>query len=218
MSAQHTRRGRLLPGLGMVVALLAVLAITGCGNPQLPNARESVTTVATGPQTTLSGSTTTASSATTTTLPVETTSAPASTSTSLTTTTTSEATTTGAPKPSGPSAKSIAYAKSLGGKSHLGETLYFVVGASTKTEKEAQAALDNEVLTDVQTYFIVQKSDNFEGMKPGWWVVFEARRTKPLAYDWDLYRTSFPDAYVRQATVRTSDPIPVYEDLLPGAG
>jgi hypothetical protein len=113
-----------------------------------------------------------------------------------------------------PSAKAIAYAKSLGGKSHLGETLYFVMCASCKTEKEAQAALNTEVQTDVAMYYIVQKSDNFEGMKPGWWVVFEARRSTPLAWDWDTYRMSYPDAYLKQATVRTSDPIPVYDDLV----
>jgi hypothetical protein len=220
MRSSQIRRSPLFITIGLVVTVSAAFAIVGCGNPQPPNAQPSVTTAASVPETTPVAPTTTGSSPTTTVRSVETTTAPVSTSTStsLPPTTASQATTTSVLPPSaGLSAKSIAYARRLGGKSHLGETLYFVVGASEKTEKKAQAALDNEVLTDMQTYFIVQKSDNFEGMKPGWWVVFEARRTKPATYDWDLYRTSFPGAYLKQATVRTSDPIPVYEDLLPGA-
>ncbi|NLO26864.1 MAG: hypothetical protein GX113_01590 [Actinobacteria bacterium] len=116
------------------------------------------------------------------------------------------------------SPESIANARRLGGTSHIGETLYFVIGAKLTTELEAQHVLErmgNEI-HGLQFYFTVQKSDNFEGMEPGWWVVFEARRTSATGYDMDWYQRGFPDAIVVQATVRTSDPIPVYEDIVGG--
>ena len=66
------------------------------------------------------------------------------------------------------SAESIAYAQSIGGRSHLDEKLYFVIGASVKTETQAKALLEGaKAVGDMQSYFIVQLSDNFEGMRPG---------------------------------------------------
>ena len=111
------------------------------------------------------------------------------------------------------SSDSIAYAKSLGGTSHEGETLYFVIGASVESEPEAQAMLEDAIplFGDMQSYFIVQRSDNFQGMEPGWWVIIEAYRSEPSPENLDFDRRGFPDAYVESATVRTSDPIPVYE-------
>jgi len=116
------------------------------------------------------------------------------------------------------SAQSLAYAKKLGGTSHEGETLYFVIGDSVSTEAEARAKLQKALPRfDTALYMIVQRSDNFEGMRTGWWVVVEAYRKASNARDgaaWD--KRGFADCYVEKATVRTSDPIPVVEDLTPG--
>jgi hypothetical protein len=113
-------------------------------------------------------------------------------------------------------ADSIEYARSLGGVSHEGEMLFFVVGAEASTEAEAQKLLQDGLPSfgDMVSYFIVQKSDNFKGMAPGKWVVIEAYNENPSAENRDFGRRAFPNAYVVQATVLTSDPIPVYEDRL----
>ena len=115
------------------------------------------------------------------------------------------------------SADAKRYAKSIGGVSHKGETLYFIVGMSARSEAEAQAALDAATPTfgDMQSYFIVQKSDNFKGMRPGWWIVVEPyRERKHVAEQMVFAQRGFPDAYATRATVMTSDPIPVYEDAV----
>ena len=113
---------------------------------------------------------------------------------------------------------SIEYARSLGGTSHLGETLYFVVGVSVDTEELASSALEAATprFGDMQDYFIVQRSDNFDGLQPGSWVVIEAYRDKPSADDLAFGRRGFPAASVQKATVSTEDPIPVVEDMLAG--
>lgn len=109
------------------------------------------------------------------------------------------------------------YALSLGGTSHKGEKLYFVIGASVKSEKQAQALLEPaKAVGDMQSYFVVQLSDNFDGMTPGYWVVFEAYREYPSQENIDFGRRPFPDAYVKSAVVLTDDPLPVYEDMLIG--
>lgn len=124
------------------------------------------------------------------------------------------------PRPKAPQvgAQSLAYAKKLGGKSHKGESLYFVVGDSVSTEAEARALLQKALPKfDTALYMIVQHSDNFAGMRPGWWVVIEAYRDASHARDgatWD--KRGFAGCYVRKATVLTSDPIPVVEDLTTG--
>lgn len=111
------------------------------------------------------------------------------------------------------------YASQLGGTPHKGKQLYFIIGESVDSEAAAQKKLDaaTPLFGDMQTYFIVQKSDNFEGMRPGWWVVIEAYTKKPEDNDLQLAKRAFPDAYVKPATVKTDDPIPVYEELVPGA-
>ncbi len=114
------------------------------------------------------------------------------------------------------SQNSIAYARSIGGTSHKGNTLYFIIGASVESEEEAQSKLDKAIpiFGDMQSYFIVQKSDNLEGMRPGWWVIVEAYKAKPSQENLDLAKRAFPDASIRKAIVRTSDPIPIYEELI----
>lgn len=110
----------------------------------------------------------------------------------------------------------LAYAEKLGGTSHKGQKLYFVIGASVKTEAEAQALLGPaEAVGDMQSYFIVQLSDNFQGMTPGYYVVVEAYHSYPSDDNLQFDRRPFPDAYVKQATVLTDDPIPVYEEEVP---
>ncbi len=111
---------------------------------------------------------------------------------------------------------SIAYAQSLGGVSRQGDTLFFVVGAETDTEAEAVALLQEGTpfFGDMVAYFIVQKSDNFDGMAPGKYVIIEAYDSNPSAENVEFGRRAFPTAYVVRATVLTSDPIPVYEDRL----
>lgn len=127
-----------------------------------------------------------------------------------------EAATVTPPQATGVSSKSVAYARSIGGTPHQGKTLYFIIGASTKSEDEAQSKLVNAIpiFGDMQSYFIVQKSDNFEGMQPGWWVIVEAYKRKPSQENLDFAKRVFPDASVRKAVVRTSDPIPVYNELI----
>lgn len=144
-----------------------------------------------------------------------TTEAPATTTLAATTTTVAPTTTT--KKKVTLSAEALDYAASLLGSSHLGEKLYFVIGISVATEAEALDQLEGaKGVGDMQSYFIVQRSDNFEGMTPGWYVVFEAYRDYPSQDNIDFGRRPFPDAYVKSAIVRTSDPIPVYEDMMMG--
>lgn len=108
------------------------------------------------------------------------------------------------------SQESLDYALWLGGASHKGETLCFVIGASVGSEAQAQALLEPaKAVGDMQSNFIVQLSDNFEGMNPGYWVVFEAYDGYPSVEDLEFCRRPFPDAYVKQAKVLTDDPIPV---------
>ena len=135
------------------------------------------------------------------------------------------------PQPTAPSApvatpqalavsqESLYYARSIGGVSQQGRTLYFIVGTSVATEAEARAGLNRAIplFGDMQSYFIVQRSDNFDGMKPGWWIVAEAYAKPPSADNLAFGKRAFKQAYVRRAVVHTTDPIPVYEDLVPGS-
>ena len=176
-----------------IVVIMFGVSVVGCGSSQAGSTTNSTSGAA-------SVTTTVEASNVTTTTDTATTSSPATT----------EATTT--PQPS---AKSLQYAKQLGGTSHKGQTLYFVIGVSKKTEAEAQAALNKATPSfgDMQAYFIVQRSDNFEGMTPGWWIVIESYRNRPSDENLQFDKRGFSGAYVKQATVRTSGPIPVYEDL-----
>ena len=122
-----------------------------------------------------------------------------------------------ASSPSGDiSNESLAHARGLGGISREGETLFLVVGAEVTTEDEAVALLQQATpfFGDMVSYFIVQKSDNFEGLSPGNWVVFEAYDANPSAENLEFGRRGFPNAFVARVTVLTTDPVPVYEDRL----
>lgn len=117
------------------------------------------------------------------------------------------------------SESAIDYAKQLGGTSQEGQTLYVIVGASMNFEDLVQQRIDDATpaFGDMQSYFIVQKSDNFEGMDPGWFVAIEAYRDETHAKDsLDFARRGFEEPYIKRVVVRTSDPIPVYEDMVGG--
>ncbi len=125
------------------------------------------------------------------------------------------------PVPQGDSARalsraSIDYAKQLGGSSHEGEGLYLLVGARAASEREAQSLLDAAIplFGDMQSYFIVQRSDAFEGLGSEDWVVVEAYRDEPSDKNVGFAQRAFPDATVVRVTVRTADPMPVYEDMV----
>lgn len=134
----------------------------------------------------------------------------------------SEATVVVKPKPVAGkpiSAASRRYAKELGGVSHKGDTLYFIVGRNYKSEAAATKALKaaRPYFGDMQDYFIVQRSDNFSGMRPGWWILVEGyRKASNAKSQREFAQRAFPSAYVKKATVKTADPIPVYEDLVDG--
>jgi hypothetical protein len=188
--------------LVLIAGLAVVAAVSGCAQQQpVPSSTPSLSTASSFTSTTA----TTAGPAPTVGV---TSSSTASTAPTTTTTTTTLAV----------SSDSIAYAKSLGGTSHEGQRLYLVIGASVESEQAAQAMLEKAtpLFGDMQSYFVVQLSDNFEGLEPGWWVVIEVYRGKPSADNLAFDRRGFPDAYVKQATVRTSDPLPVYEDMVGG--
>jgi hypothetical protein len=108
----------------------------------------------------------------------------------------------------------VGYAQSLGGVSHQGETIHLVVGAVADTQQEAQTLLEGAqaAFGDQPTHFIVQKSDNFEGMEPGNWLVIEGYAAYPPAENIEFGKQVFPDATVQKAKVLTTDPIPVLDN------
>jgi hypothetical protein len=192
MNGEH-RHGRSA-GLGRVlafagVAVLLLLSLTACtdlGTRDTGSAGSTSESVTSGPTIT-----------------------EASVTTEAPTTTEAAATTTSvAANPVSKASRD--YARTLGGTSHKGEKLYFVIGASVRTEAQAKTKLEPaKAVGDMQSNFIVQLSDNFAGMTPGYWVVFEAYDGYPSAEDLQFCRRPFPSAYVKAATVLTADPIPV---------
>jgi len=101
------------------------------------------------------------------------------------------------------------------GKSHKGETLQLLIIASEKTKAAADKRLLDllPVYGDIQTYLVVEPTDQLKGLAPGSWVVFEAYRKVPEADTIDFMDRGPSPAYVKQVTVLTADPIPVVEDL-----
>jgi hypothetical protein len=188
LGSGHSGRGFLARTALLVVVVSLGVGVIACGE-EGDEGLDTTTTLA-GPQTTV-----------------------AATPTTDLATATSSSTTV---EPVSLSAESITYAESLGGTSQMGETLYFVIGDMVESEQRAQDLLEEATpfFGDMQSYFIVQRSDNFEGMEPGWWVIIEAYLDEPSAENLDFGLRGFPEAYVESAKVLTSDPIPVYEDRL----
>jgi hypothetical protein len=108
----------------------------------------------------------------------------------------------------------VGYARSLGGTSHQGETIHLVIGAVADSQDGAQTLLEGAqaVFGDEPTHFIVQRSDNFEGLEPGNWLVIESYSAYPPAENLEFGRQAFPDATVQRAKVLTTDPIPVLDN------
>jgi len=113
------------------------------------------------------------------------------------------------------SEESLSYARGLGGSPHQGEMLFLIIGATVESEVRAQALLGDALplFGDMQPYFIVQKSDAFEGLDPGEWIVMEAYRAQPSTENIQFAKRAFPDAFVKRVVVRNEDPMPVYEDM-----
>ncbi|MDO8880634.1 MAG: hypothetical protein Q7W44_07540 [Coriobacteriia bacterium] len=117
------------------------------------------------------------------------------------------------------SESAVDYAAQLGGTPHNGDTLYMIIGASMNFEELVQQRIDDATPSfgDMQSYFVVQKSDNFEGLEPGWFIAIEAYADEAHATDnLDFARRGFEDPYIKKVVVRTDDPIPVYEELVDG--
>ena len=109
-----------------------------------------------------------------------------------------------------------AYAKSIGGTSHKGQMLYLIIGDSFDTAAQATTARKraHSAFGNRRTYFIVQRSDNFLGIRPGLWLVMEAYRSADNARNrLELAQRAFSYAHISRAVVKTADPIPVYEDV-----
>ncbi|HET6352144.1 MAG TPA: hypothetical protein VFG89_08455 [Coriobacteriia bacterium] len=115
------------------------------------------------------------------------------------------------------SSAALDYARGLGGTAQTDAELYLVVGTLASDETEAQLALDAALplFGDMQSYFIIQKSDNFEGVEPGVFMVVEAYDSEPSAENLEFARRAFPGAKVVRVKVLTADPIPVYDQLVP---
>jgi hypothetical protein len=182
------RPARLMTECLALMGIIAALAITVAACTDLMDTGSTVTGA---PGTTVLKTTTLSSTSESTT-----TSAP-----TLTTTTTMVSV----------SEESKAYAESLGGTDRYGEELWFVIGqGALSSEAQAKTLLEPaKVVGQEQMYFIVQLSDNFDGMTPGYWIIFEAYDDYPPPEDIEWCRRVFPDAYVKSAIVMTHDPIPV---------
>lgn len=212
------RTSALFATFAVAVTILGAV-VAGCGG------EATTTTLVAAPTTMLVVGETTATTApaapetTTTAAPETTTSATEVIVVSTESTETTKTTKTTEPAVPQVSAAAKAYAKGLGGASYLGEGLYLIIGASKKTEAECQALLDAAIPSfgDMQDYFIIQRSDNFSGLQPGYFILMEAHLNKPLPDSMDFARRGFPDAYVKFVTVNTADPIPTYEDAMGSA-
>jgi hypothetical protein len=120
------------------------------------------------------------------------------------------------------SADAIEYARELGGTSHNGEPVYLVLASTHDRQSEASAALAATLPSfgDAQAYFTVQRSDSFDDLESGRWVVAEAYWTRSEAGSGLAWATGRggEDATLtptlESVTVRSDDPIPVVEDVM----
>jgi hypothetical protein len=119
--------------------------------------------------------------------------------------------------------KALLYAKKIGGVSHEGDKFHLIMGPSTDTEAEAQALLDDALprFGDMQSYFIIQLAENFDGLVGTYkkYILIEVYSNPPAQDSLDFAVRIFADPavtaadlVVEQATANTWDPIPVYED------
>ena len=98
------------------------------------------------------------------------------------------------------------------------DRIRFVVGASVESEQEAQTMLEDAIplFGDMQLYFIVQRSDNFQGMNPGWWVVIEAYQGEPSTENLASRPPCVPRRTREERHGQDLGSIPVYEEMVGG--
>ena len=67
-------------------------------------------------------------------------------------------------------------------------------GPARSTEQACQTLLDKAIpkFGDMQSYFIIQRSDNFDGLEPGWFIVIEAYGNPPDQYNLEFGRQRLP--------------------------
>jgi hypothetical protein len=114
------------------------------------------------------------------------------------------------PKP--PLAPAGAPIGEMAGVAHTGETIGVMIVASEtdRAGAEARRQQAQEALGEFQTYFLIDLSDHYEGMTPGYWVVFEAystlARAQAAAVDNAPWLNSRGiDPYAKSATVKCAD-------------
>jgi hypothetical protein len=114
------------------------------------------------------------------------------------------------------SGDALSYATQIGGTSHRGATLSAIIATSTVKEADAESALAS-LVRDQQAsrpLFIVQRTDNFNGLRPGRFVVMEAFRSDQHATDaMQAQQEAFPNVEQCRVTPLNDDPIPVVEDI-----
>jgi hypothetical protein len=103
--------------------------------------------------------------------------------------------------------------------SHQGESFYVVICESSASKAEAAKRLNdlNGLLGDTGGGFSIDKSDHYEGMRPGWWVVFSAYENKSDADEdakW-FTRGSFQPyvKHVKKLCTDAIDIVPAGRDL-----
>jgi hypothetical protein len=130
--------------------------------------------------------------------------------------------TPGTSEPTTLSVDNVEYSRGLGGVSHQGEEVLLVVASTARSQTEANATLAAMLPSfgDAQVFFSVQRSDSFQGLAAGRWVVAEAYWTPDEArrgLEWATGRGSAEDTLtpaLESVAVRSDDPIPVVEDVM----
>jgi hypothetical protein len=112
------------------------------------------------------------------------------------------------------------YAKAMGGSSHKGQTLYLIVGATEPDLVRARRRLDWALVRfgDMETYYVIARSDSYTGLASGSWIVSEAYKVEAnakKAENLELASRFSAAPVVRKVTAKTADPVPVYEELVP---
>jgi hypothetical protein len=98
------------------------------------------------------------------------------------------------------------------GANQKGRSLYFVLYASESSKAAADAKYSKVVgmLEGPAQYVFVGRSNDFEGMAPGWWIVAMPCEEQNVAEGESAFaKRNGLDGYVKQATVKTDSPISV---------
>lgn len=109
------------------------------------------------------------------------------------------------------------------GTRHTGSAIYTLIVASERTRGDAERRREDaaSALGEFETYFVIDRSEHYEGMRPGWWVVFEPYKTRSQAVgameqtrSWLAGRGIEP--YVKRVVVRCRDRFTLVGDQWPG--